>query len=389
MPQKKHKPEEIVVKLRQVDVLVSQGRSVAEAVRSIGVTQFTYYRWRKEFGGLKTDQVKRLKELEKENERLRKAVSDLTLEKLILAEAAKGKLLSPARRRACIEHIRKKFRVSERLACRVLGQHRSTQRKVPQGRADEEVLTADIIALASQYGRYGYRRITALLREAGWAVNVKRVERIWRREGLKVPQKQPKKSRLWLNDGSCIRLRPERPNHVWSYDFVESRTHDGRKFRMLNLIDEFTRECLAIRIDRKLRSTDVIDMLSDLFILRGVPDHIRSDNGPEFVAKAVRDWIAAVGAKTAYIEPGSPWENGYCESFNARLRDELLNGEIFYSLAEAKIIIESWRRHYNTRRPHSSLGYKPPAPVVVLWPASPPGTASPATPAVAPRPVMH
>ena len=159
--------------------------------------------------------------------------------------------------------------MSERLACRVLGQHRSTQRKVPSGRGDEEALTADIIALASQYGRYGYRRITALLREAGWAVNVKRVERIWRREGLKVPAKQPKKSRLWLNDGSCIRLRPERPNHVWSCDFVESRTHDGRKFRMLNLIDEFTRECLAIRIDRKLRSTDVIDLLSDLFMPRG------------------------------------------------------------------------------------------------------------------------
>ena len=176
---------------------------------------------------------------------------------------------------------------------------------MPQGRADEQALSADIIALASQFGRYGYRRITALLREAGWAVNVKRVERIWRREGLKVPAKQPKKGRLWLNDGSCIRLRPERPNHVWSYDFVESRTHDGRKFRMLNLIDEFTRECLAIRVDRRLRSTDVIDVLSDLFILRGVPDHIRSDNGPEFIAKAVREWIAAVGAKTAYIEPGS------------------------------------------------------------------------------------
>jgi transposase InsO family protein len=171
-----------------------------------------------------------------------------------------------------------KFRVSERFACRVLGQHRSTQRKVPRGRPDEEALTADIVALASQYGRYGYRRITALLRDAGWVVNVKRVERIWRREGLKVPQKQPKRSRLWFNDGSCIRLRPERPNHVWSYDFVESRTHDGRRFRMLNLIDEFNRECLAIRIDRKLRSTDVIDVLSDQFILRGVPDHIRSDN---------------------------------------------------------------------------------------------------------------
>ncbi|AZQ65912.1 IS3 family transposase [Silicimonas algicola] len=365
MPQKKHKPDEIVAKLRQVDVLVSQGRSVAEAVRSIGVTQFTYYRWRKEFGGLKTNQVKRLKELEKENERLRKAVSDLTLEKLILREAAFGKLLSPARRRACIDHVRQKFHVSERFACRALGQHRSTQRKVPRGRVDEDALTADIIALASEYGRYGYRRITALLREAGWAVNVKRVERIWRREGLKVPAKQPKRSRLWLNDGSCIRLRPERPNHVWSYDFVESRTHDGRKFRMPYLIDEFTRECLAVRIDRRLRSTDVIDVLSDQFILRGVPDYIRSDNGPEFVAKAVREWIAAVGARTAYIEPRSPWENGYCESFNARLRDELLNDEIFYSLAEAKIVIVSWRQHFNPKRPHSSLGYRPPAPEAV------------------------
>jgi transposase InsO family protein len=221
-----------------------------------------------------------------------------------------------------------KLDVSERLACRVLGQHRSTQRKVPRGRADEAALTADIVALAARYGRYGYRRITAMLRDAGWAVNAKRVERIWRqREGLKVPQKQPKKSRLWLNDGSCIRLRPEHPNHVWSYDFVEDRTHDGRKYRMLNLIDEFTRECLGIRVDRKLNSTDVIDVLSDQFILRGIPGHIRSDHGPEFIARAVREWIAAVGARAAFIEPGSPWENGYCESFNSKLRDELLNGE--------------------------------------------------------------
>ncbi len=238
---------------------------------------------------------------------------------------------------------------------------------MPRGRPDEDALTADIIALASQYGRYGYRRIAALLRDAGWAVNVKRVERIWRREGLKVPHKQPKKGRLWLNDGSCIRLRPERPNHVWSYDFVESRTHDGRKFRMLNVIDEFTRECLAIRIDRRLNSTAVIDVLTDLFILRGVPGHVRSDNGPEFIAKAVRDWIDAVGANTAFIEPGSPWENGYCESFNSKLRDELLNGEIFYSLAEARVVIEVWRVHYNTARPHSSLSYRPPAPEAVHW----------------------
>ena len=162
-----------------------------------------------------------------------------------------------------------------------------------------------------------------------------------------MPQQQPKRARLWLNDGSCVRLRPEQPNHVWSYDFVEDRTHDGRKFRMLNVVDEFTRECLAIRVSRKLGSADVIDVLSDLFILRGVPEHIRSDNGPEFIAKAVREWIAAVGAKTAYIEPGSPWENGYCESFNGKLRDELLNGEVFYTLAEAKVLIEGWRRHYN------------------------------------------
>jgi len=266
--------------------------------------------------------------------------------------------------------------VSERRACRALGQHRSTQRKVPRGREDDERLRADLIELTRQYGRYGYRKISAMLRDAGWVVNDKRVERIWRQEGLKVPARQPKRGRLWLTDGSCIRLRPQYRNHVWSYDFVEDRTHDGRKVRMLNVIDEFTHECLAIRVARKLKAIDVIDVLSDLFILRGVPGHIRSDNGPEFVAKAVQGWITAVGARTAYIAPGSPWENGYVESFNARMRDELLNGKIFYSLREAQIIIESWRIHYNTRRPHASLGYRPPAPEVFVpamaaWPNKP------------------
>ena len=285
------------------------------------------------------------------------------------------------------------LKLSERRVCRVLGQHRSTQRQVPRGRDDEERLTADLIELARQYGRYGYRKIAALLRDAGWIVNDKRVERIWRREGLKVPQKQPKRGRLWLNDGSCVRLRPEHRDHVWSYDFVEDRTHNGRKFRMLNILDEFTHECLAIRVARKLQAIDVIDVLTDLFILRGVPAHIRSDNGPEFVAKAVQEWITGVGAKTAYIAPGSPWENGYVESFNARLRDELLDGEIFYSLREAQIIIESWRRHYNTVRPHASLGYRPPAPEVFVpalaaWPAALIRQAPPAKLPVAPRPTM-
>jgi transposase InsO family protein len=256
--------------------------------------------------------------------------------------------------------------VSERRACAVLGQHRSTQRKVLRAADDEAALTASIVDLARQYGRYSYRRITALLRAEGWTCNHKRVERIWRAEGLKVPARQPKRGRLWLNDGSCVRLRPERANHVWAYDFVENRTRDGRKFRMLNVVDEFTRECLAIRVGRQLKATDVIDVLSDLFILRGTPSHVRSDNGPEFAATAVKGWINGVGAKTAFIEPGSPWENGYVESFNGKLRDELLNMEVFNTLAEAKVLIELWRCHYNTVRPHSSLRYHPPAPEVVL-----------------------
>ncbi|MEP9374475.1 IS3 family transposase [Mesorhizobium sp. KR1-2] len=386
MAAKRHKAEEIVTKLRQVDVLNAQGKSMAEAIRSIGVTEVTYYRWRAEYGGLKGDQVKRLKELEAENARLRRAVSDLTLDKMILAEAAKGKLLSPARRRACVDHVVEELGVSERRACRVLGQHRSTQRKIAKTPDDEAALTADITALALQYGRYGYRRITAMLHQAGWIVNVKRVERIWRREGLKVPLRQPRRGRLWLNDSSCIRLRPEHPNHVWSYDFVEDRTHNGRKIRMLNVIDEFTRECIAIRVERKLKAVDVLDVLSDLFILRGIPTHIRSDNGPEFIAKALRKWIAAVGAKTAYIMPGSPWENGYCASFNSKLRDELLNCEIFYTLKEAKIIIENWRQHYNTVRPHSSLSYRPPAPEPTVWPRQ---EGSTSTPTVAGKPSIH
>ena len=209
---------------------------------------------------------------------------------------------------------------------------------------------------------YGYRRITARRKAEGWLVNHKRVERIWRREGLKVPKKQPKRGRLWFNDGSCIRLRSLRPNHVWSYDFVMERTQDGKTFRMLTVLDEFTRECLAIHVARRIRSDDVLHLLTDLFSDRGPPDNIRSDNGSEFTARAVRAWLGRIGVKTLYIEPGSPWENGYNESFNGKLRDELLNGEIFYALEEARVLIDDWRRHYNTVRPHSALGYKPPAP---------------------------
>jgi putative transposase len=237
-------------------------------------------------------------------------------------------------------------------------------------RADEDALTQAILALAAQYGRYGYRRITQMVNDAGWDVGTDRVLRIWRREGLKVPSKQRPRGRLWLNDGSCIRLRPERHNHVWSYDFVEAQTHDGRKVRLMTLIDEFTRECLAIRVARRINSLGVLETMADVMLTRGIPEHVRSDNGPEMTAKIVRQWLASVGAKTLYIEPGSPWENGYCESFNGKLRDELLNGEIFYSLREAQVVIEKWRLHYNTIRPHSSLGYRPPAPQTIM-PAQP------------------
>ena len=308
--------EEVIGKLREVEIVLGQGGTTAEACRRIAVGEQTYYR----------------------------------------------------RRRRCIDQVKEVLDVSERRVCRMLGQHRSTQRKTPCGADDEEALTEDIVA-ARQYGRYGYRRVTALLHAAGWSVNHKRVERIWRREGLKVPQKQPERGRLWLNDGSCIRLRPEYPGHVWAYDFVEERTHDGRKFRILTIIDEASRECLALVVSRRLRHEDVLAALADLFVGRGPPAHVRSDNGSEFIAAAVQTWLGQVGVKTLHIAPGSPWENGYnerwsyaCLRLNGSLRDGLRDGEIFYSLAGAKVPIEAWRRHHDTVRPHRQPGLPPAGP---------------------------
>ena len=256
--------------------------------------------------------------------------------------------------------------VSERRVCRVLDQPRSTQRQEPTISEEEARLRETIVDLACLYGRYGYRRITGLLRNEGCRVNHKRVERIWRQEGLKVPQKQPKRRRLWMNDGSCIRLRPERKDHVWSYDFVAERTSDGRAVKILTIVDEYTRECLAIYVARKISAFEVIEQLADLFLTRGIPEHLRSDNGSEFTAKIIRGWLQRLGVKTLFITPGSPWENGYIESFNGKLRDELLNREIFDTLREAKVLAEQYRWEYNTIRPHSSLDYRPPAPEAVL-----------------------
>ena len=257
--------------------------------------------------------------------------------------------------------------MSECRACKVLDIYRSSHRYSAKTTDEEDVLLQRITELATQYGLYVYRRITAMLQNEGWNVNHKRIERLLRLEGLKVLQRQPKHRRLWLNDGSCIQLRPMYRNHVWSYDFVHARTHDGRSFRLLTIIDEYTRECLAIDIGRRLTRENVLDRLTSLFVCRGIPEHIRSDNGSEFTAKAVRSWLKRLGAKTLFIEPGSPWQNGHVESFHNRLRDECLNQEWFLSLTEARIIIESWRKKYNRIHPHSNLGMLSPNMFAKLW----------------------
>jgi len=252
-------------------VEIANGATIAQVCRTIGGTDQTYYRWRGEYGGMRVDQAKRLKELEAEQE----AGGGSGAGYLDPERGRVGRLLSPAKRRAAVAHVRQVLGhqvVSERRACTVLDQARSTQRRERVEAGDEARLRASVVALAEDYGRYGYRRITALLHDEGWRVNHERVERIWREEGLKVPQKQPKRRRLWLNDGSCVRLRPQYPGHVWSYDFVEDRTHDGRKLRMLTIIDEFTRECLSIDVDRRLSSDRVLARLTELFAQRGAPD---------------------------------------------------------------------------------------------------------------------
>jgi transposase InsO family protein len=218
-----------------------------------------------------------------------------------------------------------------------------------------------MLELVREHPRYGYRFITALLRREGWKVNRKRVYRLWTQEGLQVPTKQRKKRRLGTSAGGCVRRQAERKDHVWAWDFVFDRTANGRTIKWLSIVDEYTRECVALEVNRSLTSDDVLDVLRDLFVIRGVPQHIRSDNGPEFIAQAIRDFLGAAGVETLYIEPGSPWQNGYAESFHSRLRSELLDAEIFETVAEAQSLAAAWRNDYNHHRPHSSLGYQTPA----------------------------
>jgi len=251
--------------------------------------------------------------------------------------------------------------VSERRACKVISQPRMTQRYKPTRPNKDKALTTEIRKLADRHKRYGYRMITAKLRQQGWDVNHKRIQRIWQKEGLQVPYRYKSKRATGGSDNSCSVKKAEYINHVWTYDFVSDQTEDGRRVKLLTVLDEFTRESPAIEVGRSIKAKDVIAILEYLFMVRGVPKFIRSDNGPEFIAGAIKRWLRQRGVGTLYIERGSPWENGYIESFNGKLRDEVLNREVFYSIKEAKVIVEDWRLEYNNHRPHSGLGYMTPA----------------------------
>lgn len=269
--------------------------------------------------------------------------------------------MSPARKRAAVEHLQAKFDASQRRACEVVDQPRSTQRYAGHSPDDEAQLVARMLELVRQRPRFGYRRIGALLRGEGWSVNVKRIYRLWRREGLKVPRRTRKRRGLGTSANACHVRRAEHQDHVWTWDFVFDRTSSGTTLKWLSIVDEYTRECLALKVSRSIPSEDVIDTLAELFAMRGVPRCVRSDNGPEFVAAAIGRWFAQTGVASLYIAPGSPWENGYAESFHSRLRDEFLNLHEFTALGEARTLTAAWREDYNHRRPHSSLGYQTPA----------------------------
>jgi len=267
--------------------------------------------------------------------------------------------VSPERRRAAARHLQEDGLSSQRKACELVGVSRSSLRYQPRRRADEEALRERIRQLAKANKRYGYRRITAQLRREGRCVNPKCVHRSWKDEGLCLPRKRPRRG--FCGPKGQVKQKASHPNQVWSYDLLEDRTERGHRVRLLPILDEYTRESLAILVDRSIGAEQVVETLKWLFLTRGVPEHIRSDNGPEFIAKAVRAWLAKMGCSTIFITPGSPWENPYIESFIGKLRDECLNREIFANLREAQAVVEAWREEYNNERPHSSLGYLTPA----------------------------
>ncbi|QPN58426.1 IS3 family transposase [Synechococcus sp. CBW1107] len=357
MKRKRHNPEQIIRKLRTADQLLNQGQAVADVCRALEVSAATYHRWRQQlYDGMKATEAKRLKELEQENSRLKRLLADAELDKAMLKELFGGKLLSPERRRRAVMVLQDRFRLSQRRACRLAGQNRNTQRRpVPVAAIEEHKLRQRIRELARRHVRWGRRLVYRRLRIEGWSVNHKRVQRLWREEGLQRPTPR-KQKRARPADGSVRRHRAEHPHQVWAMDFQFDATADGRRLKFLNVIDEHSRLCLAIRVGRRCKAKDVVAVLEELTSLYPAPAFIRSDNSPEFIAKALRDWCeASTTTSTAYIAPGSPWENGFAESFNGRFRDEFLNTELFTTAPEAQILADRWRWEYNSLRPHSAL----------------------------------
>ena len=291
--------------------------------------------------------------------------------------------MSPARKREAVAKLQDQFATSERRACRVLNQPRSSQRRKPQPRDDEAALTKRMRELVRERPRFGYRRIAVLLKREGWRANFKRIYRLWRQEGLKVPRKKRKRRSLGVSENACHCRRAARKDHVWTWDFVFDRTASGSALKWLSIVDEFTRECLTLKVARSITSEGVIDALAELFAMRGVPQHIRSDNGPEFVARAIQRWLGQVGVQTLYIAPGAPWENGYAESFHSRFQDEFLALEVFENVAAARKLTTAWKDDYNHHRPHSSLRYMTPVEFAARWAASAPELLS-ATPQATP-----
>ncbi|MCH8130904.1 MAG: IS3 family transposase [Acidobacteria bacterium] len=367
MKRHRHTPEQAVRKLREGERLLNEGKDLTEVLRHLEIAESTWNRWRHQYGGMNVSGAKRLKELEAENARLKRLLAEAELDKAMLKELGRGKMVTPDRRRRAVVVLQGRFGVSERRACRVVGQWRSTQRRPARPMpTEDEKLRRRLRDFAHRHPRLGWRKAHDVVRREGWVVNHKRLRRLWREEGLRRPlSHKNKKRRPGTSDGTL--LRAEHPNHVWALDFQFDETADLRRLKLLNIVDEHTREALAMDVDRSITADQVVGCIERLVAARGAPRHLRMDNGPELIAWALRDWCRLAGLDTIYIEPGSPWENPWIESFNGRARDELLNITEFGSLTEARIVIEDWRIEYNTWRPHSSLGGLTPAEYAAQW----------------------
>ncbi|WP_448256081.1 IS3 family transposase [Microbacterium aurum] len=357
---KRHTPEQVVRKLGQADRMLADGADVAAVCRELGVSEQTYYRWRNQYGGLKADDAKRLKELEKQNATLKRLLAEAELEKAALKELAGGKLLGPGRRRAAVAHLLRTLQMSERMACRLAGLSRSAYRRPLKGdtAADPDRALRDWLrAYAKKHPRWGYRRAYHDARGEGWVVNHKKIQRLWRDEDLRVPQRRRRKR---IGSSTVDAPTADAPNVVWAVDFQFDADEQGRPIKICSIVDEHTRECIGGLTERSITADRLTAHLEDLVAVRGAPAVLRSDNGPEFISDVMADWA---GTRTGlfYIPPGSPWRNGYVESFNSRIRDECLGINSFYSLLHAQVVIGDWKDEYNHHRRHSSLGYLPPA----------------------------